>query len=317
MTNWSLLLLIFIFTANVRSVHKPVLLSEVLSSLKPQAGGVYVDATFGGGGYSRAILKDQLCTVIAIDRDPAAFIRSQVFKTDYPNNFHFIQGCFGDIDELLPPYGLVDGIVFDFGMSSYQLDEAERGFSFRFDGPLDMRMSQTGISAADVVNTYSAENIAQILWSYGEEPRSRKIAQAIVEVRRVKPITTTLELADIVRQIVRRTDGLDPATLTFQGLRIFVNNELIEIDKVLKKCLPFLRAEGKIVTVTFHGLEDRLVKNWYQSHRHARPEHPSLTIEALTKKPLTPTLEEVKSNPRSRSAKLRAFKVCSAVRSKA
>ncbi len=307
-----MLLLILILLANVLSVHKPVLLSEMLSSLNPQAGGVYVDATFGGGGYTRAILDAQLsCTVVAIDRDPAALVRAQAFKTDYPDNFHFVQGCFSDIDNLLIPYAPVDGIVFDFGVSSYQLDEAERGFSFRFDGPLDMRMSQTGITAADVVNTYSAENIAQILWSYGEEPRSRKIAKAIVEARSLKPLTTTLELANIVRQIVRRTDGLDPATLTFQGLRIFVNNELIEIDKVLRKCLPLLHIGGRIVTVTFQGLEDRLVKNWFRDHRHGQSAHPSLAIEALFKKPLSPNFEEVKSNPRSRSGKLRAFSVCS------
>ncbi|RZI45967.1 16S rRNA (cytosine(1402)-N(4))-methyltransferase RsmH [Candidatus Finniella inopinata] len=286
----------------------------MLKALNPESGGVYVDATFGGGGYTCAILDVTSCTVVGLDRDPAALIRAQAFKTNYPDNFRFVQGCFSDIDTLLLPYAPVDGIVFDFGVSSYQLDEADRGFSFRFDGPLDMRMSQTGITAADVVNTYSAENIAQILWSYGEEPRSRKIAQAIVEARRIKPITTTLQLANIVRQIVKRTDSLDPATLTFQGLRIFVNNELIEIDKVLRKCLPLLRVGGKIVTVTFQGLEDRVVKDWYQSHRQPNATHPSLMVESVFKKPLSPSFEEVKNNPRARSGKLRAFRVCSTQR---
>lgn len=310
-----MLLLILIFLASVLSVHKPVLLTEMVHSLSPQAGGVYIDATFGGGGYTRAIFDTEpSCTVVAVDRDPSALSRSQAFKETYPHNFHFVSGCFSDIDTLLASYTPVDGIVFDFGVSSYQLDEAERGFSFRFDGPLDMRMSQAGISAADVVNTYSAENIAQILWFYGEEPKSRKIAQAIVEARRQKPLTTTLELAHIVRQIVKRTDGLDPATLTFQGLRIFINNELIEIDKVLRKCLPLLHVGGRIVTVTFQGLEDRLVKNWFRDHRQGQSAHPSLAIEAVFKKPLTPTFQEVKSNPRSRSAKLRAFRVCSTLR---
>jgi 16S rRNA (cytosine1402-N4)-methyltransferase len=276
----------------------------MLQSLAPKPGGLYVDATFGGGGYSRAILDAQECTVLGIDRDPAAKVRADSLKQEYPNRFQFFQGRFSEIDDLLKEQAPFDGIVFDFGVSSYQLDEADRGFSFRYDGPLDMRMSQTGLSAAEVVNTYSAEDLAQIIWLYGEEPKSRQIARSIVEYRRQKPITTTLELANIVRQIVRRTDGLDPATLTFQGLRIFVNNELMEIDKVLIKCLPFLAIEGRIVTVTFHGLEDRVVKNWF---RDQRSQNTCAQLEALFKKPLTPNWKETKENPRSRSAKLRAF----------
>lgn len=292
------------------SVHKPVLLSEILQAINPKKGATYVDATFGGGGYTRAILESQDCTVLAIDRDPSARVRAEILKQEYPGRFHFFEGCFSEIDHLIKDYSPVNGIVFDFGVSSFQLDEGERGFSFRHDGPLDMRMSQSGLSAKDVVNTYSEEDLAQIIWLYGEETRSRQIARAIVNYRKEKQITSTVELANIVRQIVRRTDGLDPATLTFQGLRIFVNNELIEIDKVLRKCLPFLTEEGRIVTVTFHGLEDRIVKNWFQSQRN----QPTLTqtsslcrLQSIYKKPITPTISEIKGNPRSRSAKLRAF----------
>ncbi len=283
----------------------------MMQALSPKNGGVYVDATFGGGGYTQAILESAACTVLAIDRDPAAVQRAAAFKTLYQERFHFLHGCFGDLDHLLEPFGLIDGIVFDFGVSSYQLDEADRGFSFRFNGPLDMRMSQQGISAQDVVNTYSAEDIAKILWVYGEEPQSRRIAKAIVAQRQQSPLTTTLELANLVRQIVQRKDGLDPATLTFQALRIFVNNELIEIDKALKKCLSFLSREGKIVTITFHGLEDRLVKNWMRERRNpvAHPQcNQSLwNVVPVFKKPIVPSNQEIKENPRSRSAKLRAF----------
>ena len=283
----------------------------MIGALSPKKDGVYVDATFGGGGYTQAILNSESCSVIAIDRDPAAVQRAETFQTLYPGRFQLLSGCFGDLDQLLEPFGPIDGIVFDFGVSSYQLDEAERGFSFRFEGPLDMRMSQTGLSAQDVVNTYSAEDLAKILWLYGEEPQSRRIAKAIVEYRQKKPFTTTLELAHLIRQIVHRKDGLDPATLTFQALRIFVNNELIEIDKALKKSLSFLSDGGRIVTVTFHGLEDRLVKNWLRDKSapaaYSRFGSSLQQLKPLFKKPLCPSPQEIQKNPRSRSAKLRAF----------
>ncbi len=291
------------------NTHIPVLLQEVLQALSPQDDYTYIDATFGGGGYTEAILNAANCKVIAIDRDPDAEKRAQLFKQKYKDRFQFIQGPFSDIDTLLPKDTLYNGIVFDFGVSSFQLDEANRGFSFRLNGPLDMRMSKDiGLTAADIVNIYSAEELAEIIWFYGEEKKSRIIARAIVEQRKTKPFETTLELAELVRKFVKRHDGLDPATLTFQALRIFVNNELIEIDTVLKKTLAHLSVGGKVVTVTFHALEDRLIKNWIRSD-HQELQHSSYALKALFSKPICPSIEEVKNNPRSRSAKLRAVQL--------
>jgi len=302
-------------------VHKPVLLDEMLLYRNPRADGKYIDATFGGGGYSRAILASQGCKmgckVVGIDRDPDARERSLPLSQEYGDSFTFLRGCFGDIDEIITDHFTKDsstqeinGIVFDFGVSSFQLDDAERGFSFRFDGPLDMRMSASGESAFDVVNKYKEDQIAHILWCYGEEPKSRRIAASIVAERKKQPITTTLQLAEIVRKIVKRKDGIDPATLTFQGLRIFVNNELTQIDSALKKSIALLKVGGVIVTVAFHGLEDRIVKDWYRASK-ADPflKGKNLKLESLTKKAVTPSQAELRENPRSRSAKLRAFRV--------
>lgn len=291
--------------------HIPVLLQEMLHTLAPQDGCTYIDATFGGGGYTDAILNTANCKVIAIDRDPDAQKRALPFENKYKDRFQFISGTFSELDTLLPKDSLCDGIVFDFGMSSFQLDEADRGFSFRLNGPLDMRMSKDfGLTAADVVNTYSAEELAEIIWFYGDEKKSRIIARAIVEQRKIKPFETTIELAQLVRKFVKRHDGLDPATLTFQALRIFVNNELIEIDTVLKKTLSHLSAGGKVVAVSFHALEDRLIKNWIRSD-HSALQHSGYTLKALFSKPICPSDEEVRKNPRSRSAKLRAVQLIS------
>lgn len=282
----------------------------MLKVLAPKSGEIYLDATFGGGGYSQAILDaEEDCTVFAVDRDPAAIQRAEVFKTKYAHRFHFFSGCFSSLEEVLPSASFFNGIVADFGVSSFQLEEPERGFSFRFEGPLDMRMSQTGLTAAEVINTFNVDNLAKIFWTYGEESKAYKVAQAIVNQRRNKLFKTTSELADLIRQIVKRKDGLDPATLCFQGLRIFINNELIEIDKFLLKCNRILLDEGKIITVAFHSLEDRIVKNWFNANRFSDPSSSKAVfeVESLLKKPIMPTLKEVRENPRSRSAKLRAF----------
>ncbi|MCX7338298.1 MAG: 16S rRNA (cytosine(1402)-N(4))-methyltransferase RsmH [Alphaproteobacteria bacterium] len=288
----------------VSTSHIPVLLKEMLSALQPTVGETYVDATFGGGSYTRAILDAADCKVVAVDRDPAAAQRANQFRDQYGDRFDFVSGCFGDLDQILPVQKY-NGFVFDFGVSSFQLDDPDRGFSFRFSGPLDMRMSDTGITAADVVNTFTQEDIAAILWTYGEEQKSRRIAAAIVEKRQEKLFETTLELAELVRRIVRRKDGLDPATLTFQGLRIFVNNELMEIDKALKKTPSLLAVGGKIVTVAFHALEDRLVKNWIRSGCVLTVEQASFELKPLITKVVRPSDAEMTINPRSRSAKLR------------
>ncbi len=299
--------------------HKPVLLREMIEALQPSSGKTYVDATFGGGGYSEAILKAADCKVIAIDRDPDAIERSSNLSKNFPNNFTIVQGCFGNITQLLNSINIdkIDGIVFDFGVSSYQIDQAERGFSFRFDGPLDMRMSNEGISAADVINTFTQEQIESIIKTYGEEKKSRAIAKAVVESRRNAPITTTLQLAELIRGIVKKKDGLDPATLTFQGLRIYVNNELLEIENTLKSCVDLLGSQGRLVAVTFHALEDRLVKNFLRQSQGTSisrytPDLPGNQTDApspfktLFSKAITPTRSEIRSNPRSRSARLRA-----------
>ena len=229
------------------SGHVPILLQQMNGTLNPQKDGIYLDGTFGGGGYTRAILESSQCVVHALDRDPAAKERSHILKEEFPNRFFFHEGCFSDMPTLFQE-NYFDGIVFDFGVSSYQFDTPERGFSFRFDGPLDMRMNpEVGLSAADVVNTYSEEDLADILYQYGDEKKSRQIARSIVFLRNEKLFTHTIQLADCIRKIVFRKDGIDPATRSFQALRIFVNNELIEIEAALRASVKLLKNNGKLL----------------------------------------------------------------------
>ncbi|HCU06167.1 MAG TPA: 16S rRNA (cytosine(1402)-N(4))-methyltransferase [Holosporales bacterium] len=275
-------------------MHVPVLLREMLQHLSPKDGGLYVDATFGGGGYTSAILDAANCRVIGIDRDPDAIARGEKLKSEkYGERLTLIQSTFCAIDQVIVEP--VDGLVFDYGVSSFQLDEADRGFSFMRDGPLDMRMSKNGLTAAEVVNTYSEKDLAAIIFHYGDEPFSRAIARAIVQDRVEQPFETTLQLAGLIRRIVKRKDSIDAATKTFQALRIFVNNELIEIRDALQKSLKILKPGARLVGVTFHSLEDRLLKRFLIDN----------PFQILTK-PLAPSHAEVLENPRSRSAKLRA-----------
>lgn len=298
--------------------HVPVLLSAMLDKLAPQAEEIIVDGTFGVGGYSRAILEKSKAHVIAVDRDPEALLRSQAFKDEFGNRFQFIQGCFGDLEVLLETHGIaqVDGIVLDLGVSSPQLDQAERGFSFRKEGPLDMRMGSSAITAAEVVNTFDEKAIADILFRYGEERQSRKIARHIVQQRANKSFETTQELADLLRKVLPfERKGHDPATRTFQALRIYVNDELGELEHVLEASARLLRPGGRLVIVTFHSLEDRLVKSFIreksghvaQGSRH-QPEIvlKSAIFKDLCRKAIESDTEEIKINPRARSAKLRA-----------
>ena len=287
------------------STHIPVLCAEMLETLAPSPGKVYLDGTFGGGGYTRAILKTNVDKVIAFDRDSDAVKRAEPFKEEFGERFEIVHACFSDIDKHIEP-GTVDGIVFDFGISSYQVDEAHRGFSFRQNGPLDMRMGiGSQYSAADVVNTFKEKDIADILYLYGEESRSKKIAKAIVAARSIQPFETTQELALLIRKIVPSQEGFDPATLTFQGLRIFVNNELIEIERALQLSNQLLPIGGRLVTVAFHALEDRLIKN--HSQMDFNHQGYLCSYAKINKKVIVPSQEEVRSNPRSRSAKLRGF----------
>ncbi|WP_269815563.1 16S rRNA (cytosine(1402)-N(4))-methyltransferase RsmH [Elioraea thermophila] len=302
------------------SGHVPVMLREAVSFLAPKRGGIYLDATFGGGGYTRAILEATECTVFAIDRDPDAIARGAALLARYPGRLTLIEGRFGDLVDLLAAHGVasLDGAVFDFGLSSFQLDDPARGFSFRAEGPLDMRMGRSGRTAADLVNTLDEVELAALIRDYGEERHARRIARAIVRTRAEAPITTTARLADIVRSVVpRAADGIDPATRSFQALRIAVNEELDEIARGLAGAIDLLSPGGRIVAVSFHSLEDRIVKRLFADaagrspspSRHdprglLSPAHPRLRL--LTTKPVVPAADEIAANPRARSARLRA-----------
>ena len=306
-------------TSQSSSIHIPVMLEEVLCALRPKDDGVYVDGTFGAGGYTRAILEAANCIVYAIDRDPEAIARAVVMAEDFPGRLIPLQGCFGSMAELLNTVSVecVNGIVLDVGVSSMQLSIPARGFSFQTDGPLDMRMSKAGESAADVVNTASEKDIADIIFRYGGERASRRIANKIVKARTLAPIETTMQLADIVHSVLPKNPRLktDTATRTFQALRIYVNDELEELEKALVASEHLLLPEGRIAVVSFHSLEDVCVK-LFLKERSGRQSNNSRHLPAkITKFAPTFTLietgglkasvEEIEMNPRSRSARLR------------
>lgn len=300
--------------------HLPVLLAEVIAAIDPRDGGRYLDGTFGAGGYCRAILAAAPnCHLSGIDRDPTAAARGQALEADHPGRFTFVPGRFGEMASLLgeDAIGTLDGIVLDIGVSSMQIDEAERGFSFSKDGPLDMRMERSGPDAADIVNTTPEADLANILYRYGEERLSRRIARAIVEARKEQPFRRTGELATLVRKVVpRHPDGIDPATRTFQALRIAVNDELGELERGLAAAESLLAPGGRLVVVTFHSLEDRIVKDFLRDrsgaaalpsrhlpHGGAGP-RPSFTL--IQRRAVRPGEDEFARNPRARSARLRA-----------
>ena len=295
-------------------IHYPVMLNEVLENLDVANGKIYVDATFGNGGYSEAILNKADCKVIALDRDANVLARAKEMKQIYGNRFEFRQGCFGNFDTLVSEN--IDGAVFDIGVSSMQLDQAERGFSFAKDAPLDMRMSQEGTSAYDLVNKLSEGELADILYNYGEEKKSRQIAKKIIETRKAKPIETTVELANIIYQVIRRSfnQTIDPATRSFQALRIAVNDELNELQKGLMNASVRLKKGGRLVVVDFHSLEDRIVKSFFKNNSDKNVHISRYRIQEPTKsnamfcfasKAIVPTAQELELNTRSRSAKLR------------
>jgi 16S rRNA (cytosine1402-N4)-methyltransferase len=301
--------------------HIPVLLAEVLASLDPHDGEAFIDATFGAGGYTRAILAAAGCRVLAIDRDPGAIALANELAAEFPGRLAMAEAPFGTLDVAAATHGFdpANGIVLDIGVSSMQLDEAERGFSFQADGPLDMRMSRSGLSAADVVNETDEEMLARIIYLLGEERRSRAIARAIVAARTEAPLTTTRALADVVARVFggRKIDGRHPATRTFQALRIYVNDELGELVRGLAAAERCLKPGGRLVVVTFHSLEDRIVKRFLSARagkesrgsRHLpeqsiKSEPPSFRI--VNPRPLTASKGELEVNPRARSARLRA-----------
>ena len=307
----------FAAVAGGSALHVPVLGRPAFDFLNVRDGGVYIDATFGAGGYTRAILAAANCKVIGIDRDQHAIALGADLVQAASGRLTLIEDRFSNLDTVARDAGFaaVDGVVLDLGVSSMQLDIAERGFSFRLAGPLDMRMGRRDPSAADVVAQANERDLANIIFVLGEERHSRSIARAIVKARSAAPIRTTAALADIVCSVVRSRPGdIHPATRTFQALRIFVNDELGELIAALAAAERILKPNGRLVAVSFHSLEDRIVKSFLAGRgemragsRHA-PERkgPAPTFRVLTKRPVTADADEVARNPRARSAKLRA-----------
>jgi 16S rRNA (cytosine1402-N4)-methyltransferase len=314
--------------------HIPVMLTEMLATLNPRDGATYLDGTFGGGGYARAILDRAHCHVWAIDRDETAIARGASVAVQYPGRLHLLHGRFGDMLALLTEAGVhaLDGIVLDIGVSAFQIDDPARGFSFQSDGPLDMRMGRHGpngapegtpagdLTAATLVNTLPERDLADLLFQLGEERASRRVARAIVAARADAPILTTGRLASIIRAVLPPDkSGHHPATRSFQALRLRVNDELGEIERGLTQAARLLHPGGRMVVVSFHSLEDRIVKRFMTEvsgrvpapSRHdprglTRGDEPSVRFRLVTPKALRPGAAEVAANPRARSARLRA-----------
>ncbi|HRL06506.1 MAG TPA: 16S rRNA (cytosine(1402)-N(4))-methyltransferase RsmH [Brevundimonas diminuta] len=301
------------------SPHAPVLLAEVIEALAPKAGDVIIDATFGAGGYTRAIL-ERGADVVALDRDPTVRPFAEAVARDFPDRFQLIRTPFSGLAEAFEESGKakLDGAVFDIGVSSMQLDQAERGFSFMRDGPLDMRMSDEGATAADIVNTWDHGPLAHIFKLYGDERQSGRVATAILRRRVEQPFTRTLDLAEVVEKALggRRGAAIHPATRVFQALRIAVNDELGELERGLEAAEATLAPGGRLVVVTFHSLEDRMVKAFLTERTGNAPggsRHAPVAVE--TRKPSFDLLfkgareageAELAANPRARSAKIRA-----------
>ncbi|MBK9376461.1 MAG: 16S rRNA (cytosine(1402)-N(4))-methyltransferase RsmH [Holophagales bacterium] len=300
-------------------VHVPVLLREVLEALRPERGGVYVDATLGLGGHAEAILAaGDGVRLVGIDRDPDALAFSRERLGRFGDRFVAVEGRHEELALHLDRLGLheVDGVLADLGVSSMQLDRAERGFSFMKDGPLDMRMGASGPTAADLVAELPAEELAKIFFEYGEEPRSRAVARAIVQARETAPIRTTGELRTLVAKAIggRREEGRDPATRVFQALRIATNRELVELGRFLDDAIARLSLGARLAVLSYHSLEDRIVKDSFRDRSAGCSCPPSFPVcvcsrrrvlALVTRKPVRPSPEEVFDNRRARSARMR------------
>ena len=305
--------------------HVPVLLDEILENLKKFkiTDGIIIDATFGLGGYSNAILENTNCEVYGFDRDPEVLKYANRLKERYKKRFNFFQKKFSEIDHMLSKQNYskkkIKGMIFDLGVSNLQLTKKSRGFSFKLDGPLDMRMSKKGIKALDIINNYGAEKLADIIYKFGDEVFSRRVARHIVKSREINPITSTLELAEIIRKAVPgKKKKIDKATKTFQAIRMFINNEISELNKGLIVSEKFLSHGGILCVVSFHSKEDKMVKDFlnicqgksksFISKFLPPIQSSNKSFEIITKKPILPSSEEVKINYKARSAKLRIAK---------
>ncbi|MFO7691746.1 MAG: 16S rRNA (cytosine(1402)-N(4))-methyltransferase RsmH [Vicinamibacterales bacterium] len=283
----------------------PVMTAEVLAALQPERGGLFVDCTVGLGGHARALLEGGATRLIGIDRDPAALALAGRALAEWGGRVELVHGDYREVLRLLDARGIdvIDGAVADFGVSSMQLDGAGRGFSFQRDEALDMRMDTSqGLTAADLLSDVDERDLADVIFRYGEERRSRAVARAIVAARRDAPIRTTAQLSGIVRRVVGRSGRIDPATRTFQALRIWVNGELEGLDVFLRAVCARLRLGARFAVVTFHSLEDRPVKHTFRALGTEAG-----TFRLLTKKSVVPGDDELRSNPRARSARLRAI----------
>ena len=305
--------------------HQPVLLEEIKTYIPKERKINVIDATFGGGGYSRSILQNfNVEHLIAIDRDPISKIFSSGLEKKYPGKFNLVNGCFSQIDKLINLKHInnrnsikFDIIIFDLGLSSNQLEDPQRGFSFLKEGPLNMSMGQSTLLASDIINSYSEKELSDIIFKFGEERHAKKIAKSIVKYRKLKVIKTTLELSKLVSKNIPKTKlkKINPATKTFQALRIFVNDELNELKIALNKSYYLLAPKGKLIVVSFQSLEDKIVKDFFnhrsgkrwRSSRHypELADNGPITFKIITKKPIRPNEKEILSNIRSRSAKLR------------
>lgn len=307
------------FSNKIELMHKSVLLKEVIENLAPKDGEIYVDATFGAGGYTKAILRQANCQVFGIDRDPNVANLALKVQEEFNERFTFLQGKFSQIEQLLADKNVqkIDGIVFDLGVSSMQFDEKDRGFSFDSDAKLDMRMDglKNPLSAFEIVNNFSESELANIFWEFGEEKKSRLIAKKIAKAREAKKVTSCRELADIVRSCYAGYFKIDPATRCFQALRIFVNSELDEISLALKASKDLLQKGGRLIVVSFHGLEDKIVKDFlkkqagieksFSRYEPENEESKEIGFEIVKKSAIKPSEKEVKENFRSRSARMR------------